>query len=246
MNLKSLLLCREPQVLRTLEPLLGEMGVTVAVCPEVQFCMDMFWRRRFDAVIVDMEVRDAECLLKALRRAPANKNVVALALVNGHPTPQAAFEMGATFVVHKPISPERARITLRAAHSLMCRDRRDLNRRSMQMVALLYPENGKEVWATVPDLSDTGMLVSLAEPVPGNRAMRVSLPLAGARDAVQFYGEVVWADSQGRVGLRFVQPSRISQKELLTLWLGQLSSLESGPLRPLLVPASRPTAHRLQ
>ena len=224
MDLKSLLLCRDPLVLQTLRRLLDEMGVGVEVCSEAEYGMEMFSRRKFDAVIVDMEMKGAGDVMKALRRTPYNKNMVTFALIDGRANLKTAFEMGANFVVHKPISPERAKLTMRAAHNLMRRDRRNLGRHNLQVVASLSFEGGKEIQAIVVDLSDTGMAVILAEPLPGGRTMRVTLPLPGTRKIIEGSGEVVWADQQGRAGIRFVQLPQISQKQLLTEWLKHFSS----------------------
>lgn len=229
MTLKSLLLCRDPQVLQTLRRLLDEMGVEVEVCSELEFGMEMFARRKFDAVIVDMEMRGAGDVMKALRRTASNKNMVTFALIDGRANLKTAFEMGANFVVHKPISPERAKLTMRAAHNLMRRDRRNLNRQNLQVIAHLGFEDGKEIQGIVSDLSDTGMSVILAEALPGGRNVRLTLPLPGTKKTIEGWGEVVWVDEQGRAGIRFVQLPTISQKTLLTDWLKHFTSFGARP-----------------
>jgi DNA-binding NarL/FixJ family response regulator len=231
MKLKSLLLCRDPLVLQTLRRLLDEMGVEVEVCSELEFGMEMFSRKKFDAVIVDMEMRGAGDVMKALRRTASNKNMVTFALIDGRAHLKTAFEMGANFVVHKPISPERAKLTMRAAHNLMRRDRRNLNRHNLQVVASLTFEGGAQIQSIVTDLSDTGMSVILAEPLPGGRTMRITLPLPGTQKTIEGFGELVWADEQTRAGIRFVQLPQISQKQLLTEWLKHFTSF-GVPTRP--------------
>jgi len=223
-HLKSLLLCRDPLVLQTLERLLTEMGVEVEVCSEIEFGMEMFSHRRFDAVIVDMEMRGAGDVMKSLRRTSHNRNMVTFALIDGRASLKTAFEMGANFVVHKPISPERAKLTMRAAHNLMRRDRRNLGRQNLQVIASLSFESGREVQAVVTDLSDTGMSVLMAEPPPGDRNVRLTLPLPGTRKTIEGWGELVWMDEQGRAGIRFVKLPQISQRELLAEWLKHFSS----------------------
>ena len=223
-NLKSLLLCRDPLVLQTLRRLLDEMGVGVEVCPDVELGMEMFSRRKFDAVIVDMEMKGAGEVMKDLRRTASDKNIVTFALIDGRGNLKTAFEMGANFVVHKPISPERAKLTMRAAHNLMRRDRRNLNRHNLQVIASLSFEDGKEIQAIVLDLSDTGLSELLAEPLPESRSMRLTLPLPGTKKTTEGCGEVVWADQQGRAGIRFAQLPQISQRQLLTEWLQHFSS----------------------
>lgn len=223
-NLKSLLLCRDPLVLQTLRRLLNDMGVEVEVCSELEFGMEMFAHKKFDAVIVDMEMRGAGDVMKALRRTASNKNMVTFALIDSHASLKTAFEMGANFVVHKPISLERAKLTMRAAHNLMRRDRRNLGRQNLQVVASLSFESGKDVQAIVTDLSDTGMSVLLAEPLPGGRNVRLTIPLPGTKKTIEGWGDVVWVDEQGRAGIRFVQLPQISQKQLLTEWLKHFTS----------------------
>jgi len=228
-NLKALLLCRDPLVVQTLRRLLGEMGVEVEVCSEIEFGMEMYSCRKFDAVIVDMEMRGAADVMKALRRTASNRNMVTFALIEGSAHLKTAFEMGANFVVHKPISLERAKLTMRAAHNLMRRDRRNLSRHNLQVIASLTFEGGKEVQAIVTDLSDTGMSVLLAEAAPGGRNVRLTLPLPGTKKTVEGWGDLVWVDDQGRAGIRFVKLPQISQKELLADWLRHFTSFGKRP-----------------
>ena len=80
-------------------------------------------------------------------------------------------------------------------------------------------EDGKELQAIVVDVSDSGMAVTLAEPLPRTRALRVSLLLPRTKGAIEGYGEVIWADHQARAGIRFVQLPQVSHKEMLKEWL---------------------------
>ena len=228
MNLESLLVCRDADVVRVLRPTLEKLAIEVEVSAAARSGAEILSSAKFDAVIVDCDdLQGGVDVLRSLRQNASNKTSVSFAILNGKTTTQQAFEMGANFVVHKPISPERAKLTMRAAHNLMRRDRRNLNRQNLQVIATLSFEGGAEVQGIVTDLSDTGMSVLLAEPPPGGRNVRLTLPLPGTRKTIEGWGDLVWADQQGRAGIRFVQLPQVSQKELLTEWLKHFSSFRS-------------------
>ena len=78
-------------------------------------------RRKYDALLVDCDdVQSGPAVLHELRQGKSNRSCIAFAVVNGKTSIQQAFEMGANFVLDKPISLERATRSIRAAQGLSC------------------------------------------------------------------------------------------------------------------------------
>jgi hypothetical protein len=59
-----------------------------------------------------------------LRKSASNKNSVTFAILNGGTSTQQAFQMGANFVLQKPISALNAKRCLGAAINFMIREQR--------------------------------------------------------------------------------------------------------------------------
>ena len=77
-------------------------------------------------------------MLKSIRMGQRNKKSVAVAIIDEQTALRRAFEMGAHFVVFKPISCERAKSSFRAAKSPMKGERR----RSVRVSIHPFPQCG--------------------------------------------------------------------------------------------------------
>ncbi len=75
-------------------------------------------------MIVDCAEESNLSLLKSIRMGQRNKKSLAVAIIDEQTALRRAFEMGAHFVVFKPISCERAKSSLRTVKALMKRERR--------------------------------------------------------------------------------------------------------------------------
>ena len=109
MTLESLLVTRDQQVIGVLRPALEKLSIDVEVCRGARSGNEILQFEKFDAVIVDCDDLDGGLdLLQGLRKSLSNKNSVSFAILNGSTTTQAAFDMGAKFVLQKPISQVNA------------------------------------------------------------------------------------------------------------------------------------------
>ena len=91
---------------------------------------------KFDAIIVDCDdLKGALSVFEGLRKSASNKNSVTFAILNGSTTTQRAFQMGANFVLQKPISAQNAMRCFRAAVNFMTSERRRYFRHPVEMPA---------------------------------------------------------------------------------------------------------------
>jgi DNA-binding NtrC family response regulator len=123
MNRQSLLVCSDERILRVLLRVLDELEIEVEHCADPTAATKLLARQTFEAVIVDCAEEGNLSLLKSIRMGQRNKKSVAVAVIDEQ-TALRAFEMGAHFVVFKPVSCERAKSSFRAAKSFMKRERR--------------------------------------------------------------------------------------------------------------------------
>lgn len=202
-NVETLLLCRDPQALNVLHPLLQSAGTDTQLCSIPDLAVEMLARWRFDAVVVDCDgIEGANDVLRSLRAAPSNRTAIAFALVTGNTTIREAFEMGATFVLDKPLSKERARASLQAAYGLMLYNRRRYHRHPVLLPAVFVPAGGTETEVTILNISEGGAGVDGAWRLQPGQEGRLLFELPGQERGMVAPAQVVWAN-KGRAGLQF-------------------------------------------
>src|SRR5271155_4842776 len=124
MTLKSLLLCSDEKIGRVLRRTLGDLDISVEHCASAEVALRKLTRDRFEAIIVDCAGPGAADVLRSARSAPCNKRAVAVAILDPDAGVRSAFDLGAHFVLYKPVSGERAKSSFRAARALMKKERR--------------------------------------------------------------------------------------------------------------------------
>lgn len=218
MRLQSLVLCADEKILRVLRRVLSDLEIAVDHCAEADAAIHKLTRQRYEAVIVDCaDERVASQVLRSARSAPCNKRAVAVAIIDADKAVRGAFELGAHFVLYKPISAERAKTSFRAARALMKRERRRNTRIPVEIpVILTFPGTTPQRTVT-SDVGEGGIAV---RPAPSAKAgpMVVKFTLPGADYEVECSGEVAWANSSRQAGIRFADLSPETSVQLKT-WL---------------------------
>ena len=229
MALESLLISRDSTVVRVLRPSLEKLKITVEVCGGARSGSEILGSEKFDAVIVDCDdLQGGVEVLKGLRKTPSNKNSVAFAILNGKTTTQQAFEMGANFVLQKPISALNAMRCFNAAWAFMDRERRRYFRYPVEVPVVIAFGQDKELKATTTNLSEGGMAIRFSGKMPKEVISKIQFTLPGGNIAMEPRGEVAWADGLGRAGLRFLDVPQSSKHQLET-WLSERINEESAP-----------------
>jgi len=227
MQLESLLLSRDPEVIRVVQPALEKLSIDVEVCRGVNSGQEILRTERFDAIIIDCDdLKGALGVLEGLRKSVSNKNSATFAIVNGNTTTQQAFKMGANFVLQKPISALNAKRCFSAAVNFMMRERRRYFRHPVEMPATLSFGEGQKMKVTVTNLSEGGMAIFFRGPLPKGRVSTVSFNLPGAASALEPKVQVAWMDESGHAGLRFIDVSKETRAQLDAWLAGQSEKIE--------------------
>jgi DNA-binding response OmpR family regulator len=208
-GLKCLLLSTDDKAVRVLRRVLSEMDVEVEHCSQSDEAVQKITRQRFEAVIVDCATpRIASSVLKATRSSPANKRAVSVAVLDDQPTSESqnalkhAFEMGAHFVLFKPISLEKTRASFRAVRALMKRERRRHARIPINLPVEIS-EEGKQggMRLHTVDVGENGVALRIENrKLPASFQLKFALPGKGQEVVVR--GEVAWEGNQV-AGIRF-------------------------------------------
>lgn len=232
MVLESLLLSRDPQVVRVLRPTLEKLSVDLEVCRGARSGSEILSSEKFDAVIVDCDdLQGGLEVLQSLRKGTSNKNSVAFAILNGNTTTHKAFELGANFVLQKPISPINAMRCFSAALGFMMRERRRYFRHPVEIPVTVAFGQGHELKATTTNLSEGGMAIRFRGKMPKAGVSKVGFTLPGTHASMEPRAELAWADAAGRAGLRFLEVPQKSREQLEDWLAQQLQIQEKAPAR---------------
>src|SRR5258708_5245077 len=223
MNLKSLILCSDEKIVRILRRTLGDLEIEVELCGDADSALRKLTRQRFEAIIVDCAGAGSSEVLRSARSAPCNKQAVAVAIVEPAVGLRSVFDIGAHFVLYKPVSSERAKSSFRAARALMKRERRRNARVTVQIpVVIRNPEAGANMKVTTIDLSEGGMAVSVPQKRRPTGRWQVAFTLPGTRVEMELAAEFAWEGTSAQAGLRFMQISPDAARSLQE-WLKQNS-----------------------
>lgn len=204
MALQALLLTSDPHARETLHKVLDRANLDLRLCQTTAEALSILNRDKFDAFLVDCDdVEGAPALLQALRRSTINKSAITFALVNGKTSVEEAFQLGANFVLDKPISAERATRSVRAVHGLVMRERRRFHRHLLRATGVILVDEGTELPVTITTISRGGVSIECSRRLDTGGAATLRIFLPGALRVVQTKGEIVWSTVEGHAGIRF-------------------------------------------
>src|SRR5262249_48366349 len=142
---------------------LSELEIGVEHCPDADVAVQKITRQRFEAVIIDCAFADiASRILKATRSSPANKRAITVAISDPQSAQTSPFQLGAHFVLHKPLSLERTRASFRSVRALMRRERRRHARVPVELQVEVLLDNSKSIHTVSVDLAENGMAIKAA------------------------------------------------------------------------------------
>jgi len=219
MPLESLLLSRDMDVIHVLQQTLAKLSIDVEICRGARSGTEILLTEKFDAVIVDCDdLQDGLGVLKDLRKSPSNRSSIAFTILNGTTTTHQAFELGATFVMKKPVSPLNAMRCLSAGLGLMVRERRRYFRYPVELEVTLRLGQNQEVRARTTNVSEAGTAIRVVAPMSRGDSGKLTLSLPDNRGTLEAKAELVWVDGNGRAGVRFTEIAKDSRK-ILDQWL---------------------------
>jgi CheY-like chemotaxis protein len=230
MTLSSLLVCVDEAAVQLLRRVLEELGIQVELCPDAVRAAVRLAQDRFDLLIVDCkEKSDVVSVLKECRSSRANESTLAVVVAEQEEI-REMFTLGVNFVLYRPLSDERVVSSLRAAQTVLFRDKRGKTRAALHTQATIDYAGGEQEKATLVDLSENGMAVNFGKRLPPASKVYFQFQLPGQTARVRLSGLVVWQDWNGRAGVQYVDVPQSSRRALHE-WLQ--ASLANAPKRDL-------------
>jgi len=205
MILQALLVSKDDPAAETLTQALAPFGVAVDRSSAAEVAQARLTEERFDQVIVDFDDPEtASALLQACRQPGPGRNApVTVALVRDASQIRRILGSGAHFILTKPISPEQADSTLRASVAMQKRERRQSFRVAVQEAISIRTDDSNTLEGIVLDLSNGGMDVLAAKPLPSAAVVRFSFQLPDSGAILEGNAAVAWGSANGQTGLCF-------------------------------------------
>jgi PilZ domain len=230
MELDALVVCPDQDADSLLALIHSEMEMAAEHTSSFSRAIELLDSRHFDAIVLDYHGDEtSEELLARLRRSTRNRESMLIGVVDNEFNARLVFVLGASFVLYRPLSSERTRVSLRAARSLMYQERRRTPRTPVGSTANVAYPGAPEINAVLANLSESGTAIHTNGPIPSASKVYFEFALPGQKQLVRLSGEVAWQDAGGRTGIRFLDVPQASRR-LMQTWLEQNNSNSASEL----------------
>jgi len=216
----ALLVSADPGTIQQFSLALRELSISPDACQDAASAALLLKRRKFDAVIVDLQLGEQSGhILDEARLSPSNRTAVTFGIGDKDAELTSAFRKKSQFVFERPISAQSIHQTLKPAYGLILRERRRYFRCPVSTPVTIQRENMQQVRCFTLNISEGGMALSTPVPLlPGER-VRVQFPLPDHEAPLLAESTICWS-KKGHLGIRFVSMSD-EQKSELQIWLSQ-------------------------
>ena len=113
----ALLASADPMAIQLVSHALQELSISPDVCREVPASIHLLNRRKFDAIVVDLQLgEEAGVILDEVPSSKSNRTAVTFAISGSDAAAIAAFRERSGFLFERPLSTESIRSTLMPAY----------------------------------------------------------------------------------------------------------------------------------
>ena len=204
-NIRALVVMRDTAAAtESLATLLRNQGLDVTCVPNAAEALARIPENAPDLVFCELDREgEAAWLLENVRPANGAATLLSVLLLDDESERAAAMQMGAHFVLHKPVSLPQVRSVLLATKSLMSRERRRTTRVPIQIPVTLSWQGAENVEGILLDVSETGMDVLISQSVESFAEISFVFSLPERLAPIEGRGVVAWSRSTGESGVRF-------------------------------------------
>ena len=229
-----LLVCADQDAAGLLMTVLAELEIKAEHTPSISHGLERIEEQQFDAIAFDYRGDAAsDEFLARLRQSEKNGTTMLVALVDEECNARPLFGLGANFVLYRPLTAERTRLSLNAARGLMRGERRSSARTHVYSTANVSYPGAPDLDATLINISDSGTLISTQQRKLGDGKVYFEFALPGQGQLVRLSGEVTWQDFSGRAGIHFLDVPQTSRK-LIQTWLQQNAAWAGNAPEPVI------------
>lgn len=236
MRRSVVVLCQDTPSLRTLNVVLGELGIDSLPCPSQHEAMELILRQACSALVVDFDVPGAKTVAKMASLLAPPQRPLLLAMESPWPGTGQAGQSGVNRILYKPLSASQLKDAFEIPREHKKKDRRTPPRYEIKTVVYLEFETG-----TLPaigvNISEHGFAVRATERVSLRASLGFHCVLPGTTYVLHGHADVIWADDLGQAGLFFSRLAPAAHKQLRR-WLSKYGDHGTGAVRALLPPVN--------
>jgi len=216
----ALLVSADPATIQQFSLALRELSISPDACQDEASAALLLKRRKFDAVIVDLQLGEQSGhILDEARLSPSNRTAVTFGIGDNNAEATSAFRKKSQFVFERPLSAQSIHKTLKPAYGLILRERRRYFRHPVSIPVIIQCESGQEIRGNSVNISGGGMALSMQVPLVPEERVRVQLTLPDHKAPLVAESTICWSKT-GHLGVRFVSMSDEHKSEL-QVWLSQ-------------------------
>ena len=225
MQLRSLILCRQPETVAFVVRACSELGVELHHCSSPKAALEKVTQKRFHGIIVDdQDGPGAALLLRDIQSSAGNRKSLIIALARSDAPLEAVFGAGTHLIIYKPLTQDRVRNGLRAIRTLMGRrQERTAPRITVDITAKLTINQTEDIPVKIVDISTGGAALSVQRSLPIVKSLSLNFALPGGKAAITTAAELVWKDVRGNLGIEFMGPGPEFTR-LVSNWMKALSA----------------------
>ena len=210
----ALVVSADPPALHLFSHALHELSLSTDLCGEAPTAIRLLNRRKFEAVIVDLQLGEQTGLiLDEVHHSSSNKTAVTFGISNNDATATAAFRKKSQFVFERPLSAQSIHKTLKSAFGLILRERRRYFRYPISLPVIIQRPSRQEIRCNSVNISGGGMALSTQVPLVPGENVRVRFTLPDHEAPVLAESTICWSKT-GHLGVRFVSVSDDHKSEL--------------------------------
>lgn len=224
-------LTRDSNLLGNIKVNLSEHRVSLDLREDSGSAIELASRRHWDLLVIDCDdVLGGTEAITQVRNSRSNKHTLIFAVVNGSTSMNTALDLGANFVLCKPVPETRLSSVLDAAIPKMEREHRRYFRYDADLPIRLRDHDGQTFPARMKNVSEGGLAIKLVNPVQLEGVINVECEIPSVEPQVfHAKAEIVWSDAFV-MGLRLLyidKDSDVALQAWLSSLQGQLQFRES-------------------
>jgi hypothetical protein len=212
---RVLLVCDDAEAVWHVTEGMQQFAIATEVCNKVSLALGLLKHQKFEAVIVDVGLGQANEVLERVRLSQSNRTAVTFAITD--PQKPNGLKVQPHFAMEKPLSASSVGRTVKAAFGLIVRERRRSFRCPVTIPAVILI-NGQEANCRLVNISEGGMAITETPSLQPGGHVRVLFTLPGQRNRFTVESEVCWYDEKGHAGIRSLLISA-EQRAVLQEWL---------------------------
>jgi CheY-like chemotaxis protein len=224
MGLHCLVVTSDPTLLGQIKANFSARGVSLDLRQDSASAVELASRRHWDGLIIDCDdVAGGMEALVHVRSSCSNRETLIVAVVSGSTSKETALDLGASFVLSKPIEESRLHGILDIVVPKMEREHRRYFRYYIELQVRFQNHLGQSFNTTMNNVSEGGMAVKLVDPVHLKGVVPLDFDIPSIEpQAFRAKADIVWSDAFA-MGVRFLHIEKKSELALQS-WLNSLEA----------------------